>query len=297
MMKNQAWLDAHIPYLVGKSILICGGTSGIGFQTALALLYKGARVFIACRDSEKAAAAKAAILREIPNPDVRFLFYDQSVPASIALLGKKTTSLHLDSIVLNAGIYYPKKGAVGPDGTSLTFYTNVVGTYLLFEVLRKIHGESRFVFVNSIANVAPREGDYANYLQKNRFSRGNQYAVSKRGVMNLFAYASSLEDTEAVMCHPGVTPTGILRNFAPWFKRLGNDFLYLFVHKSWKACLGMVYLASGEGEEGDYLVPRGLFHISGYPKTAHLPQRKCRQYYQELITLLRKDYPLTTTFR
>ena len=139
MMKNQAWLDAHIPYLVGKSILICGGTSGIGFQTALALLYKGARVFIACRDSEKAAAAKAAILREIPNPDVRFLFYDQSVPASIALLGKKTTSLHLDSIVLNAGIYYPKKGAVGPDGTSLTFYTNVVGTYLLFEVLRKIH--------------------------------------------------------------------------------------------------------------------------------------------------------------
>ena len=59
MIKSAKWLDAHIPYLVGKTILITGGTSGIGFQAALALLYKGARVIIACRDSEKAAKAKA----------------------------------------------------------------------------------------------------------------------------------------------------------------------------------------------------------------------------------------------
>lgn len=296
-MKNRAWLDEHVPYLVGKSILITGGTSGIGFQAALALLYKGARVYIACRDSEKAAKAKAEILKEIPNPDVSFLFYDQSVPASIGLLAKKLVSITLDSIVLNAGIYYPKKGAVAKDGTSLTFYTNVVGTYLLFEALRKNHSESRFVFVNSIYNVAPHGGDYGNYLKQNKYGRGHQYAVSKRAIMNLFAYASSRKDTEAVLCHPGVTPTSIIRNFAPWIKRLGNAFLYLFVHKSWKACLGMVYLAAGEGQEGDYLVPRGPFHISGYPKIAPLPSRKCRKDYQDLLALLRKDYPLETTLR
>ena len=295
MMKNKAWLDAHLPSLVGKSILITGATSGIGFQAALALLYKGAKVTIACRDVEKAALAKAAILREVPNPAVSFLFYDQSVPSSIGSLAQNVENECFDSIVFNAGIYFPKKGAQASDGTSLTFFTNVVGTYLLFEALRKKHSESRFVFVNSVYNRTPRGGNYQNYLKANKFSRANQYAVSKRGIMNLFAYASALEDTEAVMCHPGVSKTGIIRNFAPWFKRLGNGLLYLFVHKSWKACLGLVYLAAGEGEEGDYLVPRGPFHISGYPKIAPLPERKCRKDYQDLIAELKKDYPLKTT--
>ena len=290
MIKSAKWLDAHIPYLVGKTILITGGTSGIGFQAALALLYKGARVIIVCRDSEKAAKAKAEILQEIPAPDVSFLFYDQCVPDSITALAKKVESLTLDSIVLNAGVYYPKKGAVGPDGTSLTFYTNVVGTYLLFEALHAKHPESRFVFVNSILNVSPKGGDYSSYFKSNRYSRGHQYAVSKRAVMNLFAYASGLKDCEATMTHPGVTGTEIIRNFAPWIKKIGNRFLYLFTHKSWKACLGIVYLASGKGQEGDYLTPGGLFHISGYPKVRHLPVRTCRKYYLQLLDLLRKNY-------
>lgn len=290
MIKSQRWCDKTIPYLVGKRILITGGTSGIGFQAALALLYKGASVIIACRDSEKAAKARSEILREIPVPDVSFVFYDQTNPESIRLLAKKLEGLTLDSIVLNAGIYYPKKGAVAQDGTSLTFYTNVVGTYLLFEALRAKHKESRYVFVNSIVNASPHDEDYANYLRSNRYSRGNQYAVSKRAVMNLFAYASSLPDCEATMTHPGVTATSIIRNFAPWIKRLGNQFLYLFTHKSWKACLGIVYLAAGKGNEGDYVTPRGPFHISGYPKASRLPERKCRKYYQSLLALLRKTY-------
>jgi Dehydrogenases with different specificities (related to short-chain alcohol dehydrogenases) len=289
-MKSQKWLDRNIPYLVGKKILITGGTSGIGFQAALALLYKGASVIIACRDSEKAAKARSILLREITAPDVSFVFYDQSKPDSIRLLAKKLEGLKLDSIVLNAGVYYPKKDAVAEDGTSMTFFTNAVGTYLLFEALHATHKESRYVFVNSIVNASPRGETYANYLKSNRYSRGNQYAVSKRAVMNLFAYASSLDDCEATMTHPGVTPTDILRNFAPWFKRLGNRFLYLFTHKSWKACLGIVYLAAGKGNEGDYLTPRGPFHISGYPKTSRLPVRLCRKYYQDLLALLRKSY-------
>jgi NAD(P)-dependent dehydrogenase (short-subunit alcohol dehydrogenase family) len=292
MIKSQKWLDRNIPYLVGKTILITGGTSGIGFQAALALLYKGARVIIACRDSEKAAKAKAEILQEIPAPDVTFLFYDQCQVESIRLLAKKTEGISLDAIVLNAGVYYPKKGAVAPDGTSMTFQTNAVGTYQLFEALHQKHKESRYVFVNSIVNATPRGEDYGNYLGKNLFSRGNQYAVSKRAVMNLFAYASSLDDCEATMTHPGVTSTEIIRNFAPWIKKAGNRFLYLFTHKSWKACLGIVYLASGKGKEGDYLVPRGPFHLSGYPKVARLPIRSCRKLYQNLLTLLRKKAPL-----
>jgi NAD(P)-dependent dehydrogenase (short-subunit alcohol dehydrogenase family) len=290
MIKSAKWLDSHIPYLVGKTILITGGTSGIGFQAALALLYKGARVIIACRDSEKAARAKAEILKEIATPEVTFLFYDQCAPDSIKALARKVEPLTLDAIVLNAGIYYPKKEAVGPDGTSLTFYTNVVGTYLVFEALRKTHTESRYVFVNSILNQSPRGGDYSSYFKNDLYSRGHQYAVSKRAVMNLFAYASSLDDCEATMCHPGVTGTEIIRNFAPWIKKIGNRFLYLFTHKSWKACLGIVYLASGQGQEGDYLTPGGLFHISGYPKTRHLPIRKCRKYYLDLLKLLRNNY-------
>jgi hypothetical protein len=104
--------------------------------------------------------------------------------------------------------------------------------------------------------------------------------------MATFGIALMSYDCDATMTHPGVTRSEILRQFAPWIKKLGNGFLYLFTHKPWKACLGIVYLASGEGTRGDYVVPRGPFHISGYPKKSPLPKHRVFDQASSLRNLL-----------
>jgi NAD(P)-dependent dehydrogenase (short-subunit alcohol dehydrogenase family) len=290
VIKASKWLQKRIPSQVGRSILISGGTSGIGYETALALVFRGAQVTIACRNAEKAKAAEEAILAEVPMAKLSFVFYDQSQPQSIAALSEELAATPFDAIVLNAGVYYPQKGAVAEDGTSLTFMTNAVGTYLFFKGLYAHHPKSRYVFVNSIANKTPAHRDYSLYLDRDSYSRNEQYMVSKRAVMNVFGYALMDLDCDATLVHPGVTRSEILREFAPWIKKLGNGFLYLFTHKPWKACLGMVYLAAGQGKRADYWAPRGPFHISGYPKKVALPKRKVFLDAASLVSLFRSRY-------
>ena len=52
---------AEIPLMAGKSVLVTGGTGGIGMATAAALAALGARVGITGRDQARAAAAAAGI--------------------------------------------------------------------------------------------------------------------------------------------------------------------------------------------------------------------------------------------
>jgi NAD(P)-dependent dehydrogenase (short-subunit alcohol dehydrogenase family) len=297
MIASEKWLKKeNVPSQKGRRILISGATSGIGFEAALVLTYLGAEVTIACRNKEKAEKTKEKILKEVPSASLSFVYYDQGIPESIGDLAGILMKTPFDAIVLNAGIYYPKKGLVGKDGTSLTFLTNAVGTYLLFKALYPAHPTSRYVFVNSVANKTPSHRDYARYLHAYFSNRNDQYAVSKRAVMNIFSLALS-SGADATLTHPGITASSILREFTPWLKKAGNRFLYLFSHKPWKACLGIVYLASGEGQKGDYLVPQGLFHFSGYPKKARLPKKKCDDLAKELDLLLSESYgrnmPLT----
>lgn len=290
MIPSQNWLSKEsIPSQKGRRIFISGGTSGIGFEAALALASLGAEVTIACRNKEKAEKAKDSILREVPSASLSFVYYDQGVPKSIGDLAAILEKTPFDAIVLNAGIYYPKKGSVGEDGTSLTFLTNAVGTYLLFKALYPDHPKARYVFVNSVANKAPRHRNYGSYVHAYFSNRNDQYAVSKRAVMNVFSLALA-SGADAALTHPGITSSSILREFTPWLKKAGNNFLYLFSHKPWKACLGIVYLASGKGRQGDYFVPRGLFHFSGYPKKVRLPKKKCDDLAAQLDFLLQKAF-------
>lgn len=296
MIASLAWLKKEaIPSQKGRNIFISGATSGIGYESALVLAFLGAHVFVACRNKEKAERARQSIQKEVPSAELSFVFYDQSVPESIAHLSMEVASVPFDAIVLNAGIYYPEKGKVGTDGTSLTFLTNAVGSYLLFASLFKSHPSSRYVFVNSVVNKTPSHRDYQRYLHSYYSNRNNQYAVSKRAVMNIFYYALS-HGADATLTHPGITSSNILREFTPWLKKAGNRFLYLFSHKPWKACLGIVYLASGLGKTGDYYTPSGLFHFSGYPKKTRLPRKKCACLSEELCFLFRQSYGREASF-
>ena len=52
--KISNWETSNIPNLTGKTALITGANSGLGYYTAKALAEKNAQVIIACRSLEKA---------------------------------------------------------------------------------------------------------------------------------------------------------------------------------------------------------------------------------------------------
>jgi len=293
MINQQPWLDKYIGDLHGKSFVITGSSSGVGLETAKSLAYKGAKIYFAVRNENKTLGVIENLKKEIGNFEYELLIYDQSKLSSIKELSEKLPNAVIDAIVLNAAIYFPKKGSVSDDGTGLSFATNTIGTHLLFECFRNKYPHARFVFVNSIANVRPKNGDFSLFIKQNPLSRQKEYAISKRGVMNLFgdAYLND-KDLFVTMTHPGISATNIIGNgYTPFIKKLGQAFLYAVVHKPWKACLGEVYLAAAEdAKRGDYVVPRGLFHISGYPKKVKIPKRRTFKDAKALKNLLKSNY-------
>jgi NAD(P)-dependent dehydrogenase (short-subunit alcohol dehydrogenase family) len=285
---RKKWIDRKIPDLKGTNILITGGTSGIGYEAALGLAYKGAHVYIACRNIEKAQKALSEIKKEVPGAFVDFVYYDQGNLASIQKMADEVKDLDFSAIVLNAGVYFPTMEMEHGSVPSLTFMTNGVGTYACYRALVKKHGKARFVFVNSVLNQGPKKHDYSWFLKSDDFSRTVSYAVSKRAVMNTYCFAMQ-NGVKAYLTHPGITKTNILHSYAPLIKRLGNGFMYFFSHKAWKASLGIVWAASGTIPAGSYIVPRGLFHFSGYPKRTRIPNKKCVRDTPNLVASL-DDY-------
>ena len=74
---------ADVPLMAGKSVLVTGGTGGIGKATAIGLAGLGARVGITGRDQARTEAAVAGIRAAAGSPAVDAFAADMSVQAGV----------------------------------------------------------------------------------------------------------------------------------------------------------------------------------------------------------------------
>jgi len=264
-MNEFQFVASKIPSLRGKLFVITGGNSGVGYWSAYHLASKGASVVIMGRNENKAREAINSIRKDFLGVSISFIKYDQSEPSSIFEAAEALKDIPIDGIVLNAGVYLPKKGAANSLNNSLTFATNALGTNTLFSLLRVTHPQARFVFVTSLVQKKPKDNNYSKYLLPNPKKRYEEYEASKRAVSDICLLG--LQDGfNCVLAHPGVAKTEILRDYAPLIKRIGNGFLYLFVHHASKAALVEIISLLDTTPKGSFVIPRGPFGISGFPK-------------------------------
>ena len=76
------WTFSNIGGQQGRTAVVTGANSGIGFVTARALVTEGARVIMACRNRAKGEAAKAVVAADVRS-QLSVLELDLSVPESI----------------------------------------------------------------------------------------------------------------------------------------------------------------------------------------------------------------------
>lgn len=159
VVENQ-WYDdwiKDIPDLTGKVAIVTGGNSGTGFWAASAMAGKGCTVVLACRNTDKANAAKTEILGYYPTAKVDVIKMDnmdlQSVKSFAETFDQKYD--RLDFLLNNAGIM-AQPLIKSKDNFDIQFQTNHLAhfylTNLLWDKMIKTDGQSRIVNHSSSAH-------------------------------------------------------------------------------------------------------------------------------------------------
>ena len=105
-MSKARWTGADIPDLTGKTILVTGSTSGLGFESVKAFSNKGANVIMASRTIEKGKVAKALILDQNSKCKIDVMELELTDSDSIKKFATTFKESHeqLDILINNAGI-------------------------------------------------------------------------------------------------------------------------------------------------------------------------------------------------
>lgn len=126
------------------TVLITGGTSGIGLATARLFAQHGHAVVLTARDTAKAESVVADIIAQTGNPRVRWLWGDLSTIAGCQALVAKASREVPDVQVLinNAGVFMTEK-VLSPDGFETNFMVNCLAPFILATGLADVLARNR----------------------------------------------------------------------------------------------------------------------------------------------------------
>ena len=245
----------------GKTVLVSGGTNGLGLVTARALARMGAQVTILSRNAEKCAAVAETLKADTGNL-VEFIAADLSTLAGImqAAATFKQRHTHLHVLVNNAGAMFTRRKLTA-DGFEMTFALNHLNYFLLTNLLLdvlKATAPARIVNVSSNAHVGAIL-DIDDLQSVRHFTGMGAYGQSKlANVLFTYELARRLEGTGVTVnaLHPGFIATGFARNNGLVFN-LGMKLIGLFIRKPEQGAQTSIYLASSpevEGVSGKYFV-------------------------------------------
>ncbi|MEU1674581.1 SDR family NAD(P)-dependent oxidoreductase [Streptomyces roseifaciens] len=157
------WTSARIPDQTGRTALVTGANSGLGFQTARELARHGAHVVMTARSRTRGAEAVTRILAEQPTASVELRLLDLADLDSVHAFARKISDdgLPMDLLVNNAGIMWPPR-SLTRQGHELQFATNHLGhfalTGLLLGSLEKFAAQGRDTRIVTISSVEHRGG-------------------------------------------------------------------------------------------------------------------------------------------
>jgi NAD(P)-dependent dehydrogenase (short-subunit alcohol dehydrogenase family) len=297
------WTEADVPGQSGRTAVVTGANSGLGFETSRVLAERGAAVVLACRDLGKGKDAAARISAVVPEARLSTVRLDLGSLASIREAAEELRAGHerLDLLINNAGLMMTPHGRT-EDGFELQFGTNHLGhfalTGLLLDRMLQVPG-SRVVTVSSNGHRMGRI-NFGDLQSERRYSRTGAYGQSKLANL-LFTYelqvrlARAGAATEALAAHPGTSRTALTRNL-PGLMRFGAA-LMPFQPSAMGAVPTLRAATDPAARGGEYYGPAGLAENRGPAKRVQSSARSHdtetgRRLWEESARLTGVSYPV-----
>jgi NAD(P)-dependent dehydrogenase (short-subunit alcohol dehydrogenase family) len=268
--------DSRTASMAGKTVLITGGTSGIGGATATGLASMGANLAITGRDRGRAEHA-AREIRSMGGAQVDVFVSDLSSQSEVRRLADEVLEglSRIDVLVNNVGGYW-KTRHVTAEGLEHTFALNHLAPFLLTNLLLerlKQSGPARVVTVSSGAHVQGRI-DFDDLQGARSYSGARAYSQSKlANVLFTYELAKRLQATSvtANAVHPGVVRTSFGAEDPAGVQRLLNPLMRPFMKSPARGAATLIHVASSPDLE----------HVTGRYFVDSKPKRSSKRSYDE----------------
>jgi retinol dehydrogenase 14 len=248
--------------MAGRTVLVTGGTSGIGRATALGLAGMGADVAVTGRDRGRTEDA-AREIRAAGGGHVDAFVDDPSSQSEVRRLASEVLAAlpRIDVLVNNVGGYWNTRH-VTADGLERTFALNHLAPFLLTSLLLDRLRESAPARVVTVSSNAHSDGvvDFDDLQGERDYSGARAYGQSKLANL-LFTYelARRLQATSvtANAVHPGLVSTGFGAEDPGSVQRVFVPFIRPFMKSPARGAATSIHVASDPGLErvgGGYFV-------------------------------------------
>ena len=271
-----------VPDQTGRTVVITGANSGLGFEAAKRVAAAGAHVVLAVRDVGKGEDAAARIGG---STEVRHV--DTSSVDSVRVFADGLDTV--DVLVNNAGVMAIDERRTA-EGFELQLGTNFLGPFALTALLLPKLTD-RVVMLSSLAHIAaPLPLDDLNWRRR-RYSRFGAYGQSKLADL-LFAYglagrlAAARSPLRSLAAHPGMSSTNLTREVhMPKVVSAGAQLLINgFGQPAAEGALPTVLAAtSPDLPNGTYVGPGGLAELRGAPMIVSSTRRSRNRELQRLL--------------
>lgn len=206
--------------------IVTGANSGIGYATAAALAAQGKHVVLACRNAERAAAARNTIVAQTGNREVEVLPLDLASLDSVRRFAEAfaTRYPHLDLLLNNAGVF-SRQRVLTADGFELHFGVMYLGHFLLTHLLLDVLCSAPAARVVTVSAWGHRLAQLAFddlHFARRPYNAVGAYAQAKLAQVTwTHAMARRLAHTSVTSysVHPGVIGTGLAGDLHPLSQR------------------------------------------------------------------------------
>ena len=310
--QGDRWTEADVPAQRGRTAVITGANTGLGFETARVLAARGAQVVLACRDLGQAKEAAVRIISGSPAPagvvpaDLHAVRLDLASLASVREAAEEIGAAYgpVDLLINNAGVMMTPFRRTA-DGFELQLGVNHLGHFALTGLLlgRMLGREgSRVVTVSSNGHKSGRI-DFDDLQSQRRYRRMAAYYQSKLANL-MFTYelqrrlAAAQAQTQALAAHPGKARTELIRYLPAWMRW---EDLVIEQPLGQSAAMGALATlraaADPAARGGEYYGPGGRGELKGYPRLVASTERARdveaqQRLWQESERLTGVSYPV-----